>query len=115
MEKRLKRRYPLQLSARYRSLSVGSDIAGEGRTVDMSSTSILMTSQHELGAGARVEIVIDWPRRLDARVPLHLVVIGRVVRSDRFTFAVEFAQHQFRIAKSRPKPGPTVFQASASE
>jgi len=69
-----------------------------GRVVNMSSGGMLVAYQHEVKKGTQLELSIDWPTRLDGRVPLQLVAGGKVVRSDPFSFAVGLERYQFRIA-----------------
>lgn len=113
VERRSKVRFPVRLKVRYRCLDHHRFAAGEGQTLDMSSSSLLVMCRQAVEPGSRVEVVIDWPSQLDFRIPLQLIVIGRVVRAGGGTFAVEFAQHQFRTARSKPLRKPIMFQASA--
>ena len=107
VERRLNFRYPLDLSVRYRSFVKGSFLCGVGRTVDVSSSGVLVVSQHvvsqqEIRMGARVELSIKWPSLLDGRIPLQLFAMGRVVQLRAFSFAVTFERHQFRTMKAAP-------------
>jgi hypothetical protein len=43
---------------------------------------------------------IEWPTRLDGRIPLQLVAAGRVTRSDPSHFAVVLERYHFRLAGS---------------
>jgi len=100
-ERRSKRRYSIELGVRFRSLEGG--FTGVGRTVNMSSGGILVACHQatpEIGAGARVEISIEWPLVLDGKVPLQLVAVCNVVRPGPSFFAAAFARHQFRTLKS---------------
>jgi len=112
-ERRSKKRYPVHLHVRYRFLDVDGEPAGEGRTLNMSSTGIEVACRNALDAGRRVEVVADWPTRLEARIPLQLVMVGRVVRSSLHHFSVEFTQHEFRTMRSKPIPRTNVIRASA--
>src|ERR1700733_4631651 len=90
-ERRLKFRFPLDLTLRFRPLS-GSLFLGAGRAANLSSGGILVpsehaVSQHEINVGARVEISIEWPSLLDGKTPLQLIAVGRVVRHRAFDFA----------------------------
>lgn len=62
----------------------------------MSSAGLLVSAEHEVSAGARMEVNIEWPLLLDGTVPLQLVAVGRVVRCADSVFALSFAQYQFR-------------------
>ena len=102
VERRNRARYPVQLPARYQSLERGQRIEGVGLTVNMSSKGLLITCQHELQLGTRLEVRINWPSLLESTVPLQLVASGRVIRCEGFAFALEFAQYQFRTMKTKP-------------
>jgi len=64
----------------------------------MSSGGLLVSSRHEVITGTRVELNIDWPTRLEGRIPLQLIAIGKVSRCDPFRFAVVLERHHFRLA-----------------
>jgi len=101
-ERRLKLRYPLNLSVRFRSPS-GSRFRGAGRAVNLSSGGILVVSQQifphcESMVGARVEMSIKWPSLLHGTTPLQLCAFGRVVRQRASGFAASFERYQFRTA-----------------
>jgi PilZ domain len=113
IERRLKARYPVQLPARYRSLD-RERVAGVGLTVNISSNGLLVTCQHEIQLGTRMEVLINWPSLLESTIPLQLVTTGRVIRSGASTFVIEFAQYQFRTMKSKPLEGPLQFGRSAT-
>ena len=112
-ERRSKMRYPVRLNVRYRTIDRGDRVDGAGLTVNISSSSLLATCQHEIRIGRQMEVLIDWPWLLDSTVPLRLVATGRVIRSDASTFALEFEQYQFRTVRSRPFPEASAFQQSA--
>jgi hypothetical protein len=90
-------------------LDQGEELAGVGLTVNLSSNSLLVTCQHEVKFGTRLEVLINWPSLLESTIPLQLVATGRVIRSEGLTFALEFGQYQFRTMKSQPLPKPVVF------
>jgi len=113
IERRLKARYPVQLPARYRSLDRKNKFEGTGVTVNISSSSLLLTCQHEIIAGTPMEVLLDWPSLLESTIPLQLATYGRVARSGPSTFVLEFAQYQFRTMRSKPLVRPRVFQQSA--
>ena len=96
-ERRSAERFPLQLDVRYREMGRRSDCAqGIGSTKNVSGKGILFTTQHILRSGARVELSVDWPMRLDGKTPLRLVIQGRVVRSMNGHAVVMIQRHEFR-------------------
>ena len=101
IERRSKVRFPLELRVRYRTLGGGTSSAGEGWVVNMSRGGILVSSQHEIGVGVRMELSVEWPSLLYGRVPLRFVTEGDVVRCDASSFAVMLARYQFRTAKRK--------------
>lgn len=100
IERRLKARYPVRLSARYRCLDGG--LSGVGLTINISSGSVLLACQHEIEVGAPMEVMIDWPSRLESTIPLQLATSGRVIRSGPATFAMRFDGYQFRTMRTSP-------------
>jgi len=96
IERRSKTRYPVQLTVRYRTLGRAQHFSGVGHTLNMSSVGLLVSAEHEISAGVRMEINVEWPLLLDGAVPLQLVALGKVVRCGGSMFAFSFAQYQFR-------------------
>ena len=115
IERRLRTRYPVQLPARYRTLDRRVELSGIGLTVNMSSGSLLVTCQHEIKLGFRMEVQVDWPSLLESTIPLRLVTDGRVIRSEQSAFAIEFARYQFRTMRTRPLPKPFALVQSAQD
>src|SRR5262245_44551806 len=74
----------------------GGDETGEGRTINMSSSGVLITSSQMLLPGRRLELSISWPAQLNNKVALKLVARGRVVRFEQGRAAVEIQQYEFR-------------------
>jgi len=99
-ERRVKVRYPLDLSVRFRYAHAGSLFAGAGLTVNLSSGGALVASKHRIHVGALVEMSMEWPSLLDGRVSLQLIAVGRVVRKEPSFFAVSFERHEFRTMRS---------------
>jgi hypothetical protein len=101
IDRRSKIRFPLELRVTFRTLRRDDPCAGEGWVVNMSRGGILVSSQHEIGEGAGVELNIEWPSLLHGRIPLRFVAIGKVVRCDASSFAVVLTRYQFRTAKRK--------------
>lgn len=75
-------------------------IAGKGKTLNISSTGILFTTDQILLPGVRVEVFVDWPVELDQSCPLQLVATGRVVRIEQAgRVAVDVIKSEFRTRK----------------
>jgi c-di-GMP-binding flagellar brake protein YcgR len=72
-----------------------------GKTVNISSSGVLFTTDRALILGRRLEISIDWPVKLNEKCALKLVARGRVVRFEGDRAALEILQHEFRT-RSNP-------------
>ncbi len=100
-------RFPIEREVRYRVLSKrGGDEAGDGRTINISSSGVLFTSQHLLLPGRRLELSISWPAQLNNKVALKLVARGRVVRFEEGRAAIEIQQYEFRTQAVGSQDGP---------
>jgi|ERR1700733_3715115 len=96
-ERRIKFRYPVDLSVRFRAFRGGSQFSGVGVSVNVSSGGILVFAEHEFEVGTPVALNIAWPALLEGRIPLQLFASGRVLRSAKSSFAAAFDRHEFRI------------------
>jgi PilZ domain-containing protein len=101
-ERRSKLRYPLDLAVRYQSIGPSRALAGVGRTLNLSSSGLLLESCDEVPTGARLRVTIEWPSLLNGTTPLQLVTVGRVVRQDNCNFAVVFEHYQFKTMSRNP-------------
>jgi hypothetical protein len=96
-------RFPIEREVRYRVLNKRStEEAGDGKTVNMSSSGVLFTADHMLLPGRRMELAISWPAQLNNKCALKLVARGRVVRFEGGRAAVEIQQYEFRTQASIP-------------
>jgi PilZ domain len=100
-------RFPIEREVRYRVLSKrsGEDV-GDGRTINISSSGVLFTSEHILLPGRRLELSISWPAQLNNKVALKLVAKGRVVRFEQGRAAIEIQQYEFRTQSAPVSDGP---------
>jgi hypothetical protein len=71
-------------------------LSGLGKTLNISSSGVLFTSEHELPVGTRLEVSISWPAQLNERCLLNLVARGRVTRHVRGQLALQIQQYEFR-------------------
>ena len=105
-ERRVKFRYPLQLTVRFRYIAEGARFFGQGLAINVSSGGVLVASEHQVVDGAPVKMSIEWPSLLDGRVPLQLIAIGWVLRRGASHFAATFERYEFRtmrISRHRPE------------
>jgi hypothetical protein len=96
-------RFPIEREVRYRVLNKrSSEETGDGKTINISSSGILFTSEHMLLPGRRMELAISWPAQLNNKTALKLVARGRVIRFEGGRAAIEIQQYEFRTQSSQP-------------
>jgi hypothetical protein len=100
-ERRRSQRYPIERELRYRAVSrrKGKEV-GKGKTINISSSGVLFTSDEALRPGERMELSISWPVRLDNKYALQLVARGKVVRLEPGRVAIQIQQHEFHTQSS---------------
>lgn len=92
-----KRRYPVQVDLSYKLLRNGFVAArGLGRTLEFSDGKISFHTDRTLDLGADLELLLDWPLRIDGVCPLQLVVFGHVIGSDEGGSTLQIVRHKFR-------------------
>lgn len=102
-DRRRSSRFPIERELRYKTLNQRSEIlAGNGKTLNISSSGVLFTSDHDLPVGTRLEVSISWPAQLNDRVLLNLVARGRITRQHKGQSALQIQQYEFRT-QSRPE------------
>ncbi len=97
-ERRASERFPIVRDVRYKLLSIRREAeVGTGKTINMSSTGVLFSTQdHLVNPGKRLEVSVSWPFQLNAKCGLKLVVRGRVVHCDASLIAVQIERYEFR-------------------
>jgi hypothetical protein len=104
-ERRRSSRFPIERELRYKTLNQRTEIlAGIGKTLNISSSGVLFTSDHDLPVGTRLEVSISWPAQLNEKCLLNLVARGRVSRYSDGQLALQIQQYEFRT-QSRPGMG----------
>ena len=105
-ERRKSSRFPIEREVRYKTLNQRAEIlAGLGKTLNISSSGVLFTSDHDLPVGTRLEVSISWPAQLNEKCLLNLVARGRVTRNNKGQLALQIQQYEFRT-QSRPSTPP---------
>src|SRR5579871_576285 len=90
-------RFPIESELRYKLMDTkGDKDGGVGRTLNMSSSGVLFTSENQLPVGRRVEVSVDWPAQLNEHCGLKLVAQGRVIRSSTGSAAIRIDKYDFR-------------------
>jgi len=104
-DRRHKIRYPVELPLRYQTI-LSNLHYGEfhsGNTVDFASHGFLVSTDQPVPVlGTRIRARVDWPVRLDGKLPLQFIVTGSVVRIDGKRFGVSFDRHELCTLKKEP-------------
>ena len=102
-ERRSSDRFPIERDIRFKILTRrDAEDAGFGKTINMSSTGVLFSTENFVVPGRRLELAISWPAQLNAKVGLKLVARGRVIWCQDGKVAVEMQQHEFRTQSVTP-------------
>ncbi len=105
-DRRAADRFPIEREIRFKILSKKSgDEAGTGKTINISSTGILFTTDKLLIPGRRLELSVAWPAQLNDKCSLKLWACGRVVRFEQGRAAVEIQKHEFRTSAKAAAAG----------
>lgn len=101
-DRRASNRLPIERDVRYKVLGGKKTVkqVGLGRTLNMSSNGVLFTTESMLPEGERVELAVSWPVQLNDTLPLKLVAMGRLVRSDETQAALAIERYEFKTRGS---------------
>ena len=103
-ERRSAIRFPIKSQLRWVVLNRKTGpLSGTGETVNVSSAGFAFLSNVALAPGCRLELDVEWPAELDGRVPMKLVVSGKVVRVEGLIVCVTIDKREFRTAKRAAK------------
>lgn len=102
-----KARFPLHLRLEFLSLT-GPVCTGHGDTLNISSEEVRFASSESFTPGQMIQASMDWPARLDRRVPLRLVVSGRVLRSNKGLAVMTIKTFEFRIRRADDSRRPPI-------
>ena len=75
---------------------------------------IVFSAEIDVDEGEPVELLIDWPVRLNGRITLALVLLGTVLRSDSTGAAVKISRYEWRIRAGTTEPGVEINSKSTS-
>ena len=78
LDRRRNIRFPLEMELTYHARTKPTPWS-LGRSVNISSSGVLISTDEILIQGVKIRIALRWPNLLDNRVPLQLVAKGRVV------------------------------------
>ena len=101
-ERRTRNRYPIERELKYKVLGARENIiqVGLGKSLNMSSSGVLFTTESILLEGLVVELAVSWPALLDNVLPLKLIARGRLVRADGTQAAMTIERYEFRTRGS---------------
>ena len=101
-DRRAYNRLAIEREVRYKVLGVRKTVkqVGSGRTIDMSSGGLLISTESTLTEGDLIELAVSWPAQLNDEIPLKLVAHGRVVRAEETRAAIIIEKHEFRTRGS---------------
>ena len=108
LDRRSQRRFPISVPLRY----IVSGVEGEGWTLDISSNGALIQVPQKLPTGRGIRLFIDWPAKLDDRIPLQLVVKGTIRRSTAVTTAIAISTYEFRLQSGFTRVSRTLVSKS---
>jgi hypothetical protein len=97
VERRRSSRFPIEREIRYKTFIQRAEmLQGTGKTLNISSSGVLFTADHDLPVGTRLEVSISWPAQLNEKCLLNLVARGRVTRQESGSLALQIQQYEFR-------------------
>jgi len=96
---RAPRRYAIPLQVRYIATSKRGSVCGFGQTRMISSKEIIFASGDGLRPGVDAEIVVAWPRLLDDRIPLQLVLQVTITGSQDGVTEARILAYDFRTRR----------------
>jgi len=101
-DRRASNRLPIERDVRYKVLGGKKSVkqVGTGKTLNMSSGGVLFTTESPLPEGERVELAVSWPAQLNDVLPLKLVALGRLVRSEETQAAISIERYEFKTRGS---------------
>jgi len=110
-ERRAKKRFLIEQDVRYKML-YGQRIAetGVGKTVNISSGGVWLTTENTLTAGMPVELAMNWPVLLHDSCPMKLMIYGCVIRSSEKGAAISIERYEFRTQGRAFSQQPTQSQ-----
>lgn len=99
-DRRLQRRYPLELELEYRIIEDDQVVhSGAGMTANLSSGGVLFHADavdEEIPNGPNVELAVRWPNVLGNTPFLELCISGRLVRNDGSGIALRMSRYHFQ-------------------
>jgi hypothetical protein len=105
--------YPIPLQLRYKATSKLGPLEGFGQTKMMSSKDIIFGPGDGLQPGMGAEIVVAWPRLLDGRIRLLLVLEVAITCTQNGVAQGRILRYDFRTR--RPAEAEQITEPSGAE
>jgi len=93
-------RFPLRLKLSFSALT-RPIFSGDGETLSISSKELLFTAKESFVDGQRLQVSLEWPARLE-KIPLRLVLSGKILRSGDSQSTMTIERYEFRIRGKEP-------------
>jgi hypothetical protein len=100
-DRRVNRRYELELQICFSYVDENGPNVGCGVTVELSRTGVRFQAIEAPPVGCSVEARVAWPFLLQGICPLEVVLTGVVVRSDADGTALRVRSYEFRTCGER--------------
>jgi len=95
-DRRLQRRYPIELELEYRIIKDERVVGrGSGTTANLSSGGVLFQATQQVPNGPNIELSVRWPAVLGDSPYLELCISGRLVRNDANGVALRMTRYHF--------------------
>ena len=105
VDRRSSVRFPLRLALSYRTFNPSTCYCtSPAKTVNISSNGLLFEDHGTLQPGQHILVTVEWPARLDQRIPLNLILEGRIVWTAEGMAAMRVHRHEFRTRGTAPAP-----------
>jgi hypothetical protein len=106
-DRRSKHRFAIQRELHFKVMERERVVStGAGKTVDISSMGVAFEAAGKFKSGALVQLSISWPVLLDETCRMQLMIVGRVVRTEKQSVACTIDRYEFRT-QARLAPNPT--------
>lgn len=106
-DRRSKHRFAIQRELHFKVIERERIVStGAGRTKDISSVGVAFEAAGRFRTGALVQLSISWPVLLDETCLMQLMIVGRVVRTDKQDVACTIDRYEFRT-QARVAPNHT--------
>ena len=92
--------YPIPLPLHYKATSQHGMVLGSGQTRMMSSQGIIFAAGDGLKPSMNAEIVVAWPRLLDDRIRLQLVLQVMITGSQEGAAEARILAYDFRTRRA---------------